>query len=226
MTVSLVIVSHSLELARGVRELAGQMAPEVGVVAVGGTADGELGTDFEGVLGAANDASGDGAVLLYDLGSARMVAEMALEAADDPDRLRLADAPLVEGAVAAAVSAQGGAGLDTVAQAARGASTAGTSEPGNGAPEADPEAYRDEIVLSNEIGLHARPAAMLTRALQGLDARVTVWHGTREADASSVLALMSLGARKDDTIQVLASGTDGAEAVSRIRRLADEGFPG
>lgn len=226
MTVGLVIVSHSAELAAGVVALAGQMAPEVPLRAAGGTADGGLGTDFEAVLAAVekvdDGAEDGGVVVLYDLGSARMVAEMVLEAAESPDRLRLVDAPLVEGAVAAAVGAQGGAALEAVADSARAASTA---NPGAvGSEPADEAAFRDEIELTNEVGLHARPAALLTRCLQGLDARVTVRHGTREADAASVLALMSLDARHGDTVELLASGSDAEEALRRIGDLAARGF--
>ena len=99
MGVGLVIVSHSERLAAGVAELAAQMAPEVAVVPAGGLAGGALGTDFDKVSAALSDAdSGSGVVLLYDLGSAQMTAEMAVEALGDPGTAVVADAPLVEGA--------------------------------------------------------------------------------------------------------------------------------
>lgn len=227
MPVGIVVVSHSAELARGVVELAAQMAPEVAVRAAGGTAEGGLGTDLDAVQAAVGEADdGSGAVLLYDLGSARMVAEMVLETADDPDRLRLADAPLVEGAVAAAVSAQGGADVDAVAAAAHGVDATSGDDTQEAQAPGDEAAYRYELELTNEVGLHARPAAMLTRCLQGLDTRVTVRHGTREADAASVLALMSLDARQGDTVELLASGPDAEQALRRVQELADRGFEG
>lgn len=224
MPVGIVVISHSAALARGVAELVQQMAPEVTLRSVGGTAEGGLGTDFDAVQTAVAEADdGAGVVLLYDLGSARMVAEMVLETAADADRHRLADAPLVEGALAAAVSAQGGNTPDAVVQAAAaaGAGSQHDTEP----PAAEQEAaYRDEIELTNEVGLHARPAAMLARCLQGLDTQVTVRYGGREVDAASVLGLMGLGARQGDTVEVLANGADAEQALHRIQDLARRGF--
>jgi PTS hybrid protein len=215
--VGLVIVSHSATLARGVVELAGQMAPEVTLVAAGGSADGGLGTDFDAVSAALERADGGaGVVLLYDLGSARMVADLAVEALAEPGRARVVDAPLVEGAVAASVAAQGGLDLAGVADAAVRGPDLRPGEAG--------ERETAEITLTNEIGLHARPAALLARAVAGLDARVTVAFGGKEADARSVLGLMALGARGGDVISVSASGAQAAEAFSLVRALAARNF--
>jgi len=123
--VALVLVSHSRALAEGAAELAGQMAPDVLLLPAGGTDDGRLGTGFDVVSGAIEQAVSEGrsAVLLTDLGSALLTAESVLEMADADvvARVRLADAPFVEGAVAAAVAAQDGAALEDVADAARAA---------------------------------------------------------------------------------------------------------
>ncbi|MFC4855761.1 dihydroxyacetone kinase phosphoryl donor subunit DhaM [Actinophytocola glycyrrhizae] len=236
--VGLVVVSHSAGLAAGVVEVAAQMAPDVVVVPAGGTADGGIGTDFDAVTSALERAeSGAGVVLLYDLGSARMVAEMAVEVADDA---RLVDAPLVEGTVAAAVAAQGGADLDDVANAAAEA----VGMPGGpGAAEglagldidimgsqsiaaaAAPAAPVEVTVpLTNEIGLHARPAAMVARAMTRFDARVTVRFGEATADGRSVLALMALGARGGDEVHVSAAGPQADEAVRTFQDLAARDF--
>ena len=122
--VGIVIASHSDLLARGVAELAGQMAPGVAIGAAGGLEDGGLGTSYdrieaalEAVL-AAVDGPGSGAVVLTDLGSATMTAESVVEMSDAPERIRLVDTALVEGAVAAAVRAEVGDSLDDVARAA------------------------------------------------------------------------------------------------------------
>lgn len=221
--VGLVVVSHSADLARGVAELAGQMAPEVVVLAAGGTSDGGLGTDFEAVSAAVPRADrGAGVALLYDLGSARMVADLAVEALLGSTRAVVVDAPLVEGAVAAAVAAQGGADLDAVAQAARSAYAVGAAQP---AAQPEPgEGQTVEVRLTNEIGLHARPAALLARRVAELDAQVTLEFGDRRADARSVLALMALGAVGGDVVRVLAAGPHAGEAVRRIRDLADHRF--
>ena len=127
MAVGIVVVSHSQRLAEGVAELAGQMTHgEVAIVAAGGTDTGELGTSLEKVQRALEAAdSGEGALVLMDLGSATMVAAMALEQLPDERRARvlLSDAPLVEGAVVAAVEASMGSDLAQVAATAKEAAT-------------------------------------------------------------------------------------------------------
>lgn len=221
MSVGLVIVSHSRRLAEGVVELATQMAPEVAVLPAGGLPGGEVGTDYESVSAAMSDAdSGSGVVLLYDLGSAQMTAELAVESLGDPSTAVVADAPLVEGAVAAAVAAQGGQDLESVARAASSAGVGSADEQ----PAETGEELREELELRNEVGLHARPAALLARSLAGLRAEVKVRLGDNEADAASVLGLMGLGARKGDRVVLAASGADAAEALRRIRELADRDF--
>ena len=215
MRVGLVIVSHSATLARGVTELAGQMAPDVTLVPVGGSADGGLGTDFDAVsAGIAEADGGAGVALLYDLGSAKMVADMAAETVGDG--ALVVDAPLVTGAVAAADAAQGGADLAEVAAAAvRGEAT----EPAAAGGE-----LTEDLLLTNEIGLHARPAALLARAVTDLDAQVTISFADKQIDARSVLGLMALGARGGDTVHVAATGSQAAEALQRVRDLARRRF--
>jgi PTS hybrid protein len=216
--VGLVLVSHSAELARGLATLAGQMAPDVRILPVGGLPDGDLGTDFDAVSNALDRAeSGAGVVLLYDLGSAKMTADLAVEMLGDPDRCVVVDAPFVEGTVAAAVAAQGGADLDGVMTAAVGALTAPSED-------AAPVGPGSEFLLTNSVGLHARPAALLARSVAGLDAEVTVRFGERQADAASVLSLMGLGARGGDRITVTATGPDATEALRRVGDLVARGF--
>ena len=120
--VGIVLISHSSGLAEGAAELAGQIAGGARVVAAGGTDDGRLGTSTERIAEAIAAAdAGDGVLLLPDLGSSVL---SALSLLDDLDpggngkRLRIADAPFVEGAVAAAVAASAGLDLDTVARSA------------------------------------------------------------------------------------------------------------
>ncbi|MGW6446493.1 dihydroxyacetone kinase phosphoryl donor subunit DhaM [Lentzea sp. NPDC055074] len=224
--VGLVVVSHSDMLANGVAELATQMAPDVAVLPVGGTEEGGLGTDYGAVVEALADAdAGAGVVVLYDLGSAKMTAEMAVESADDPSRYTVVDAPLVEGAVAAAVAAQGGAPMADVAGAAEGASgEAPVATPARPALHLVSDAVTAEIPLTNEVGLHARPAALLARTVAELDADVVVRYGEEEANAASVLALMGLSVPGGKSITVVATGKDAGEAVRRIEELAERGF--
>jgi len=125
MTVSLVVVSHSAKLAEGVSELAGQMAHgKVAIAAAGGTAEGELGTSVERILEALRQvASPDGTLILLDLGSAVMAAEMAVEQFTQlqDQRVTISPAPLVEGAIVAAVESSIGNTLEEVADAANNA---------------------------------------------------------------------------------------------------------
>jgi len=117
--VGIVLVSHSVRLAEGAADLAAQVGGgTVAVVAAGGTDDGGLGTSAAKVERALRDAErGAGVVVLPDLGSAVLTVRALLE--DLPDvTVALADAPFVEGAVAATVTAAAGADLTAVAKAA------------------------------------------------------------------------------------------------------------
>lgn len=127
MTVSLVVVSHSAKLAEGVAELAGQMTQgKVAIAAAGGTEAGELGTSVDRIMAALQQVAGpDGTLILLDLGSAVMAAEMAVEQFThiQGQRVTISPAPLVEGAVIAAVEASVGNTLEEVADAALNAMT-------------------------------------------------------------------------------------------------------
>jgi len=117
--VGLVLVSHSEQLAAGLREMVVQLAPgEVAVAAAGGTDDGRFGTSYQRIAAAIAQADrGAGVVVLADLGSAVLTARTVLD--DHPrEDVVLVDAPLVEGAVAAAVLASTGADLADVSAAA------------------------------------------------------------------------------------------------------------
>lgn len=241
--VGLVIVSHSAELASGVVDLARQMAPDVQIIPAGGNDDGGIGTSFDLIEQAVTrllDEDAAGAVVLYDLGSAQLTAEMVLEMLD-PDQLSrcdLVDAPLVEGAIAAAVTAQGGSDLQAVAQAAR---DAGASDVGTGAdaatslhsPGDDPSSDTAtttgedwvcaEVTLTNPLGLHARPAARLARELGDVEATVALGDG-RPVDLRSVMRVVGLGARGGARVRLCARGADASDALARLTALAEDGF--
>jgi phosphoenolpyruvate---glycerone phosphotransferase subunit DhaM len=116
--VGIVLVSHSSELATGLADLARQMAgPDVTIEVAGGGPDGRLGTDGDRVRDAIRHAdTGDGVVVLGDIGSAFLTIRHVLERMNG--RVRLVDAPFVEGTVSAAVVASVGSTLDEVAKAA------------------------------------------------------------------------------------------------------------
>jgi dihydroxyacetone kinase phosphotransfer subunit len=114
-----VLVSHSARLAEGAADLAAQVSGgTVRVLAAGGTDDGGLGTSADKIAEAVAGAdTGAGVLVLPDLGSAVLTVRAMLEDLHER-RVVLADAPFVEGAVAATVTAAGGADLKTVARAA------------------------------------------------------------------------------------------------------------
>ncbi|MFI6445096.1 dihydroxyacetone kinase phosphoryl donor subunit DhaM [Kitasatospora sp. NPDC050543] len=118
--VGIVLVSHSAAMAAGLRELLHELGSgAVPVVLAAGTEDGGLGTSYELILRAVAEADhGAGVVVLPDLGSAVLTAVTALEDHPRADVL-LVDAPFVEGAVAAVVTASAGAALAEVATAAQ-----------------------------------------------------------------------------------------------------------
>lgn len=230
MTVSLIVVSHSVKLAEGVVELAGQMAPDVKILPAGGMDDGGLGTSLTKISQAMLAAeAGAGVLILADLGSAVMTAEAALELAGSPENVRLADAPLVEGLVAAAVAAQSGAGLAEVQAAAEGA-LAGVSGLGTSRPEASTtlpalgasggRLVQADAVLVNPMGLHARPAATLAAALGVMNVEIEI----NGVDGQSVMMLMTLGAAKGTNLHIEASGPDAQRAVELVRTEVESGF--
>jgi dihydroxyacetone kinase phosphotransfer subunit len=120
-TVGIVLVSHSAALAEGTAELAAQIGgAAVAIIAAGGTDDGRLGTSIAKVERAIRLAgAGAGVVILPDLGSSVLTVRALLaEPAGLPEPLALADAPFVEGAVAATVAAAIGGDIKAVLNAA------------------------------------------------------------------------------------------------------------
>ncbi len=267
--VGLVVVSHSEQLADGVVALAREMAgPELAIEPAGGIEGDDpehpvLGTDAERVRAAIERAAAaDGVLVLMDLGSALMSAEMAVELlGETAGPVALSAGPLVEGAVAAAVAAAGGASLAEVAAQAREAlemkrgqvvetlggadvtggaggtegagGTGGMSGTGGadvtegaGGAEGAGGSVRAELPVLNRIGLHARPAALFVRTSQGFDAdvRVAKTGGGPPVRASSLTAIIGLGARLGDSLTVTASGPEATAALAALARLAEEGF--
>lgn len=253
--VALVLVSHSAELARGTAELAEQMAPDVLIRGVGGGPGGGLGTSLDAVQKALGDVlttladsaargaaagadaagTGGGVVVLGDLGSSVLTVEAALELDESlTEHVVLARAPFVEGAVAAAVTAHGGADLATVLESANASvrmfeAVEAAPSPEASGPPSDGEAggtaggeteTSRTVVVRNPLGLHARPAALVSRKVAELGATVTI----DGVDASSVLQLMALGATQGRELRVEATGERAAEAVATVVEMIHAGF--
>ncbi len=240
--VGLVIVSHSHTLAQGVLELARQMSsPAVQIAVAGGIREGPdqfaLGTDAMMVLEAIQEVFDPAGVLvLMDLGSAVLSAEMALDFLDEDMRphVRLCEAPLVEGTLAAAVQAGLDSPLDVVAAEARSALLPKASQLGVTITEA-PVAAVDttgtavtrRLIVHNRLGLHARPAARFVQTVGRFQSTVTVRNLSRSGpavDARSINLVATQAIRQNNEIELTAQGADAQEALAAIQALADANF--
>ncbi|MFS6528548.1 phosphoenolpyruvate--protein phosphotransferase [Microbacterium aurugineum] len=251
--IGIVAVSHSARLGEAALELALQMVqgPAVRVrVAAGAGVDGDgvpvLGTDAVAVAAAIDELAADceGVLVLMDLGSAVLSAELALELRASDVPVRLAPAPFVEGLLAAVVSAAAGSDLDAVASEATSALGAKTGQLGvaddaapapdsatdssdaasSSAVEGDGEALVRRVRVRNPQGLHARPAALIAEASAGVEVRLRRLPDGPDASAASLSRLLVLGARQGDEIELTVRGAQAATVAERLSALFDDGF--
>lgn len=242
--IGLLIISHSAAVARGVKELADQMAKgQVPIAAAGGTHDGALGTSADLISAALHSLSGATEVLaLVDMGSAVMSAEMALELSGV--RFLISGAPLVEGALVAAVEAmRPDATLEEVAAlAARALETKGVAAPPHppapATPKPPPEpapapvapagAHEVTLTVFNKVGLHMRPAKEFVQTATGFAAAVRVRNLDRperpEGNAKSIVDVMKLGVASGHRIAVRADGADAQAALDALSKLVADNF--
>ncbi|USR78875.1 dihydroxyacetone kinase phosphoryl donor subunit DhaM [Arcanobacterium pinnipediorum] len=240
MSVGIVVVSHSPALAQAAVDFASQMLPEkkINVAVAAGTEDGSFGTDAMMIMSAIETVNtGDGVVVLTDLGSAVLSTDVALEFLGHPGDVVMADAPFVEGLLAAMVSANGGHSLADVLGQARGAYLAKASQIRQYSDQGD-EALADDsavegdvagqisrtVRIVNPMGLHARPAAQITDLVSKFDAEVSFVFDGESADASSLLDIAALGVQGSDEIVVRAQGPDASNAVTAVADLIATGF--
>jgi multiphosphoryl transfer protein len=238
--VGIVVVSHSRALATAALGLAGEMlhGRPVRIEVAAGLDEHTFGTDAVRVKEAIEKVDGPaGVVVLMDLGSAVLSAELALDLLDDPtarDRVVLSSAPIVEGLIVAAVAASGGASRAEVAAEARAAlmgKAAHLSGPDDVTSHAQPEARGEEVVgrfaVTNQHGLHARPAARLVSEVGGLDATVSLTNlttGAGPVPAGSLSRVATLGALLGHEVEIRASGPQAQEAVEHLLALAARRF--
>jgi phosphocarrier protein FPr len=245
--IGIVVVSHSRTLADAAVALAGGMVPDVSrrpaIAVAAGLDESTFGTDASAVSAAIETVdSPDGVLVLMDLGSAVLSADMAREFLD-PDlaaRVRLSSAPFVEGLLAAVVTASAGGSLDAVAREAESALTPKQRQVG---AEGQPTDSREsgiaastseedggpslEIMLANEHGLHARPAARLVATVSDFEADVyarDLTNGRGPVEADSVILLATLGAENGHRVRFEASGVDADKALGAISDLASRNF--
>lgn len=214
---ALLIVSHSLQLSGGVRELVNSLHPAVYVGACGG-GEGSLGITTETVaksLQEARQVTGDNSqiIVLTDLGTSALAVSNAIDTGSK--QVVLARGPLVEGAIAAAGAISTGADLAEVLQVIIETARPWVEQAAKPAAVCDgfdPTAPR-EVVLGAD--LQARPAAVLARAVCDFEAEVKV----DEAEATSVLALMRLDLKAGHMAVISATGPDTAAALDRVEEL-------
>jgi multiphosphoryl transfer protein len=238
VTVGLVVVSHSRALARAAVALAQEMlhGKQIRIAIAAGLDDTTFGTDAVQIVDAIAAADqGAGVVVLMDLGSAVLSAELAIELLDVDvrERVVLCPAPLVEGLVVAAVAASAGADRGEVAAEAAGALAGKVGHLGSAptTPAADVDRGSDELtgslVVTNPHGLHARPAARLVQEVRRRDARARIRNRRTKSewvDAASLSKIATLGVRCGDEVEVRVSGSQAAESLDHILSLAARNF--
>jgi multiphosphoryl transfer protein len=244
--VGIVIVSHSAKLASGVQELAQQMVQgTVALATAAGIDDAEnpFGTNAMQVYQAIESVySDDGVVVLMDLGSAVLSAEMALEFLPEEKRykVRLCEAPLVEGTIAAVVQAANGASIEQVIAEARGALAAKAAQlfgvTSQSSVISDNEqlmSYSEQnkpeihLIIQNPMGLHARPAAKFVATASRFQSDITVRNvtaGSESVNAKSINQVVILGVRQGDEIAIAATGTDADAALAALQHLVETNF--
>ena len=235
--VGIVVVSHSWPLARAAVEMTRQMmpAPIPQIEIAAGLDEHTLGTDAVRVKEAIERANGpDGVLVLLDLGSAVLSGELALDLLDDAVRSHvvLSSAPLVEGLIAAAVTAAGGAPIEEVAAEASSGLAAKRAHLGAppttvAVPADTSTSERGTFIVGNPQGLHARPAARLVAQVRGLDATVQLTNlsnGTGPVPASSISRVATLGAQTGHRVEVVVTGRQAGESLQQILELAGRNF--
>jgi phosphocarrier protein FPr len=245
--IGIVVVSHSRALANAAVALASEMVPDEAkrpaVAVAAGLDEHTFGTDASAVSAAIEQVdSPDGVLVVMDLGSAVLSADMATEFLDSDiaARVRMTAAPFVEGLLAAVVTASTGASLDVVVREAEAALKPKLQQVGGPAsgeeparPDvADPAEDRGasaslEITLANEHGLHARPGARLVSLVSDYDAEISAQNLTKgrgPVDADSVIMLATLGAENGHQVRFEATGPDADAALQAIAELASRNF--
>ncbi len=240
--VGIVVVSHSWALAQAAVALAHEMAPDprLRVSMAAGLDTTTFGTDAARISQAIIEAdAGAGVVVIMDLGSAVLAADLALEFLDEElrNRVLLCAAPMVEGLIVAAVTAAGGGDRREVAAEANNALAAkrvqlNLPSPEVVAPESISASQQDAgavatFIVENRQGLHLRPAAQLVQLVRSLDANVTLINrttGVGPVPASSLSRVETLGALAGHLIEVNATGLEADKVIAQIVSMAAHRF--
>lgn len=239
--VNLVIVSHSAQLGEGVGALARQMLMGDGckLAIAAGIDDPEnpIGTDPIKVMEAIESvADTDHVLVMMDIGSALLSAETALDLLDPAiaAKVRLCAAPLVEGTLAATVSAAAGADIDRVINDAMNAldakreqlglpsSSVAKTAPAELSPDADARSVA--VTVRNPNGIHVRPASRLVSTLSGFNADMWLEKNGKCVVPDSLNQIALLQVRCNDTLRLIAKGEQADAALAAFTQLAAENF--
>lgn len=233
--INIVVVSHSALLARGIEQLAQPMMCRHGcrlALAAGGDDEQHpIGTDAVNVVEAIESvADGAGILVLMDLGSALLNAEVALDLLEPElaSRVRLCAAPLVEGTLAAVVAANSGASLEQVSAQAQGALQSKQAQLGEASAPAKnrplPQRKSLSWTVMNPHGLHARPAARLVETLAPFYAELVLEKQGQCVNPRNLNQLALLQVRHGDTICLIAAGPQADLALAAFKALAEQHF--
>jgi phosphocarrier protein len=85
-------------------------------------------------------------------------------------------------------------------------------------------AVKENLVITNETGLHARPASNFVKLAKSFKSKIMVACNGNEVDAKKILGIMTLGAKKGETITITAEGEDEVQAFTALKTLVDSGF--
>jgi multiphosphoryl transfer protein len=232
--IGLLLVSHSRALAEAAVDLIRRtVSPTIPIAAAGGVGEthSEIGTDAIDIQqGIESVAQPDGVLVLMDMGSAILSAEMAKDLLGDSINVQLSSGPLVEGGIAAAVQIQAGSPIADVVVAAQRSLLPKQDQLGEATPAAEPtgspaaaeESF--ESVLENIYGLHLRPVAALIKTL-GADAKnVQIENVTGKRGpivAASLVEIARLQAKKGDTVRFRLSGPNTAHVRKEIESFLE-----
>lgn len=245
--IGIVIVSHSVKLAEGVKELAEQMVQDKVKIAIAAGTDNEenpIGTDPMKVMQAIEQVYQDDDVLvLMDLGSALMNAEIGIEFLheDVQSKVHLIAAPIVEGTLVAAVQAMMESPIEQVISEAQNAlkskqellgeqpnlkkHNTGTVVLFEESVEHQEEILEVTLQVPNVNGLHARPASKMVYLSKGLaiDAKVSVDNNIW-VDAKSMNNLSLLGAKQNDNLYFRLKGKDALYFREQLIDFQEQNF--
>lgn len=235
------MVSHSLALAKAtlrlMQSMVGQQMP-IAVAAGTGEDFDDLGTDATEIYAGIESVMGnDGVLVLMDIGSAILSAEMAMEFMDEEVRknVKLCPSPFVEGAISAVVAAKSGNSLEEVYRETTKALQQklrhlGVEEEENVASDKEEElkaGQKIQVVVPNPFGFHARPVAKLIEIADAYKSKIQIQNKTDSngpVNIRSMSAVIGLEVLKGHKVELIAKGKDAEVALAKFKEEIEKGL--